>query len=245
MTARRTLIRAHRPDGGGPTRLQLRTGLLSPRRVHAADADLVRIALVATGATLLGGDEVDLEVDLGPGVRLELVDVAATVAYHGRGAVARWRTTVTVAPEALLVWDAHPLVVAAGAQVERSTVADVADGGRLLVRDTVALGRTRQEPGSLTCRTRLRWDGRPALAEDLRLDAAARDVAGMTGGRRMIDTMTCLGFRPAADDPLPAAAAAPVLSLAEPGAMARDLLDEAHASRLTALWPLWRQSACG
>lgn len=243
MTERRTLIRAHRHDDGS-VRLELRTGLLSPRRVHGGGPDVLRIALVATGATLLGGDQVELEVDLGSGVRLELVDVAATVAYHGRGQQAHWRTRLTVADGAVLVWDAHPLVVAAGARVHRSTVGEVAAGGRLLLRDTVALGRTRQEPGQLSCRTRLSWDGRPALAEDLLLDAAACRAAGITAGHRMIDSLTALGFRPSTP-PHPDPNEPAVLSLAEPGALARDLVDEAHTSRLSRLWPRWHAASLG
>ena len=39
----------------------------------------------ATTALLLGGDAVELVVEVGPGAVLDLFDVAGTVAYHGRG----------------------------------------------------------------------------------------------------------------------------------------------------------------
>ena len=56
-------------------------------------------------------------------------------------------------------------MVCDGARVERRLVADVDEGGRLLVRDHVALGRSGERGGSLECHTELGYgayaDGGP------------------------------------------------------------------------------------
>ncbi len=72
-------------------RHQVRTsaGLLRAQRLHGP-ADRVRVALVGQTALLLGGDEVGLDVEVGPGAVLDLSDIAGTVAYHGRGRAASW-----------------------------------------------------------------------------------------------------------------------------------------------------------
>ncbi len=75
---------------GDPSRPRclLRGGLLVPRRLPAPEGG-VRVALVAATALLLAGDEVEVEVVVGEGLRLEVVETAGTVAYAMRGGSAR------------------------------------------------------------------------------------------------------------------------------------------------------------
>ncbi|AKU17910.1 urease accessory protein UreD [Luteipulveratus mongoliensis] len=232
MTTRTTRVGVT-AQPNGRARVDLRSGLLAPRLLSSGP-DQASVALVATTATLLAGDHVRLEVDVGPGVRLELRDVAGTVAYDGRGGEARWDMAIRIASDAALTWHGEPLVVSAGASVHRSLHVDIAAGGRLLLRDTVALGRSGEPPGALTCRTRMTYDGRPALAEDLTLSPETVALPGLLGGSRVIDTVTAIGWRPADVPDGPA-----TLHLAEPGVLARELVTDAHQSRLTALWHTW------
>lgn len=221
---------------GGAVRVVLRTGLLAPRLLAAGD-DHARVALLATTATLLGGDHARIEVVVRAGARLELTDVAGTVAYDGRGRTARYDVELAVEEGGELVWSGEPFVVAGGAQVERSTRADVADGGRLLLRETLVLGRSGEVAGALRARTDLSLCGRPALVEDLDLrEAGHRDRPGVLGGHRVVDTLTLLGARPTER----AVPGATVLDLAAPGSTARYLGPSAHLSPLPAVWPGWR-----
>ena len=77
--------------GADRQRVHLQPGLLRGQ-IMANNADGCRIGLVATTALLLGGDAVELVVEVGPGAVLDLFDVAGTVAYHGRGRSAAWHT---------------------------------------------------------------------------------------------------------------------------------------------------------
>jgi len=160
----------------------------------AAGPASCRIGLLATTALLLGGDVVGLDVRVGPGARLDLFDVAGTVANHGRGRPSAWHVRVDVAAGAVLTYTGEPFVVADGADVTRSLEVDLADDAAVVLRDTVVLGRAGQVGGRLRSLTTLRRAGRPVLVEDQRLDPDhLRGAPGMLGTHRVLDTLTCLG----------------------------------------------------
>jgi urease accessory protein len=210
---------------GDPARPRclLRAGLLVPRLLPAADGG-VRVALVASTALLLAGDRVVVEVSVGPGLRLDVTEVAGTVAYAMRGAGARWDARVELGAGAGLTWAGLPFVVADGARVCRATDVDLGLGAAAALRETLVLGRTGQEGGVLDTRTRVRLDGRPLLAESLRLDPRARRDPTALAGARCLDTVTLIGHR-LVDHP-------DVLQLDATGSFARRLVDHLHDSRL-------------
>lgn len=231
MSGQLTRIHARRA-GDGSIRLDLATGLLAPR-VVSTSADRAEIALVATHATLLGGDHITVDLAAQDGITLIVRDVAGTVAYHGRGRESRWDNRIRVTGGSRTIWHAEPLVLSDGADVHRDLSADVEDGSTLLLRDTVVLGRENQTGGALTCRTHIDHGGRPALREDLNLTAESTRLPGMTGGARVIDTALAIGACPEATT------AATVFDLPVPGAMARDLTPAAHTSRVAKVWAAW------
>jgi urease accessory protein len=181
-------------------RVWLSGGLLRAQRVADGPGG-PRVGLVATTALLLGGDQVELSVEVGPGARLELFDVAGTVAYHGRGRPAGWRTTVTLAESADLGYAGQPLVVSDGAEVTRTLQVDLAASAGLRLRDTLVLGRSGQAGGRVRAETLLRVDETDVWREDTDLDpSGVRDRPGMLGGHRVVDSMLTVG-RPAPDRP--------------------------------------------
>jgi len=211
---------------------RLASALLRPQRLHGPD-DRCRVGLLATSALLLGGDAVELEVDVGPGVCLELSDIAGTVAYDGRGLAASWSVRARVAEGAGLRWAGLPFVVADGADVTRSLVLELAEGARALVRETVVLGRVGQTGGTLRNRSRVHCGGRPVLVEDTLLDQGRR-LPGMLGDLRVVDTVVALGM------PAPGVGqdGLAVFRLADPGGwLLRHLGRDAARSPLQAVWP--------
>ncbi|MCI0154601.1 urease accessory protein UreD [Dermacoccus nishinomiyaensis] len=187
-----------------------------------------RVALVATTALLLAGDEAELDIVVGDGVALEIVEVAATVAYAGRGGACSWSANLNVAEGASIRWPGEPFVVATDARATRTTRADIADGGSLMLRDTLVLGRHGEAGGELVARTDISHAGRPALVEEFRL-AADDDAPGIRGGRRVVDQVTMLGSAPAGHD-LPVGVTR--LDLFAPGRIERWLGDDVHLSPL-------------
>ncbi|QIX27185.1 urease accessory protein UreD [Nocardioides sp. JQ2195] len=197
-----------------------------PRAVHAGP-DLVRVALVAACASLLAGDDVRLEVEVGPGAHLEIIEPSATVAYNGRGGSCRWAAAIRVAEGGSLVWAGAPLVVSEGADVDRSTTVELADGAVALHHETLVLGRSGEAGGRLRARMRATCEDRPLLVEDVDLgDPGLRRAPGILGENRVLATTALLGARPA--EPLHTHET----SLAGPGALARSLANQAHLTDL-------------
>ncbi len=220
----------------GRHRTTLISGLLRAQVVHGP-ADRCRIGLLATTALLLGGDEVDLEVDVGEGCTVELFDVAGTVAYDGRGAPAAWRTRLRLQENARLRWSGEPLVVSAGAAVTRTLEADLAPGATALLRETVCLGRAGEAGGALRTLAVLRRARQEILVEDLQLDPAGHQrLPGMLGAYRIIDTVTALG------QPGPSEVGTAVrYALLDPGStLTRYLGTELAGSPLHAAWAALR-----
>ncbi|GAA3096235.1 urease accessory protein [Kribbella aluminosa] len=200
-------------------RCLLTTGHLSPRLLPGRPG-VVRVALVAAGALLLAGDEVRIEVDVAGAVRLEIVETAGTVAYGMRGGSARWDVDIRLTDGASLQWYAEPFVVAADADVTRTTTTRLTAGCTAQLRESIVLGRHNETGGRLHTSTRAWLDDQPLLAEDLEF----RHSWAILGTARCLDTVTTLGFR-LPDDP-------ETLQLEGPGSIARQLVHEQHQSSL-------------
>ncbi|WP_454042869.1 urease accessory protein UreD [Cellulosimicrobium sp. Marseille-Q8652] len=256
----------------GRVRCDLRPGALSAR-VMSTGPGVARVALVATRALLLGGDHVRVEVHVGEGVELELVEVSGTVAYTGRGRAASWSVDVVVEDGGLLVWDALPFVVAEGADVARSTDVRLGADAVALLRETLVLGRTGETGGRLRSSTRAEHAVQPVLpgprhdageisapgrsdpvcpepardlfVEDLDL-GADRALPGILGTARVVDSVLLLGARPPAAHPDDAVASGrqPLrLDLDGPGAVARHLGASTHDAGLDAVVTTWAAAA--
>jgi len=239
-----TCVAVHADPARRRATVTLQSGQVAPRIIWV-NGDGARVALVSTSATLLAGDDVQIGVSVGPGAWLELVDVAAVVAYHARGGRAAWSVDVRVAERGRLLWHGQPMVVSEGANVVRRTAADVAAGGVLLLRETYVLGRSGERGGSLWCSTRMSYDAQPLLAEDLDLRRATGpeepgEGVGLLGSHRVVDTLTLAGVRAEPHGPVTGAAgAATYYRLAGTGSVARHLGAAAHLSPVAEVWRLW------
>lgn len=182
------------------------------------------VSLVPDGALLLAGDAVRLEVEVGAGVRLDLVEPAGTVAYDMRGDGARWDVHLELAAGATLTWAGEPFVLAAGARVHRSTTARLGPGARLALRETLVLGRHAERSGELVQTWFAADDEGELLVEELHLDEAAHRP-GLLGGHRTLGSVTALGF---AVEDRPGECLGGRLDLERGGTVWRRLAHEAH-----------------
>lgn len=216
---------------GGDVRFR-RTGDAPGGRGHLAFRTLARssmaaeVALVAEGALLLAGDDIVLDVRVGSGVCLTVIEPAGTVAFDMRGGSARWDVTVEVEDGAQLLWYAEPFVIASGAEVSRSVTVRLHGSGRYAARETLVLGRCGEHGGRLHQRTDIRDDEGPLLIEDLQVDGAQPQV-GVLGGARVMDT---LGFFGRSGPRTPGGATR--LDLDRGGHLLRALVDQTHVSPL-------------
>ena len=213
-------------------------GNLAPRLI-SQDARGAKVALVATTAMLLGGDRVDLELRVGCGAWLEIVETAGTVAYDADGAASSWNVDVVIGDGGLLIWHGEPFVVSDGANTLRHSSFELGERASMCLRETVVLGRTGEAGGSVRVQNRVQR-GHPVLIEDLDLsDRATRELPGVTGGATVLDTLTLIG-RPA---PAPNPPPGHFFTLDDGGAVARVLRSGLAGSPVAQWWPAWSAAA--
>ncbi|MBP2217931.1 urease accessory protein UreD [Arthrobacter sp. CAN_C5] len=219
---------------------------LAPRPVHplagspgaGVDPTHARVALIGISMMLLGGDEVLIEVSVGAGVTLEVVEPAGLVAYNAAGVQARWRLSATVADGGTLLWAGAPLVVAEGANVLRETRVSLAAGARLVLQEVLVRGRTGERPGELRSSVRCTGPAGDLLVEELDLTGDHRSAMGVLGGTRVLGAVTALGFTP----PVLQSTSLTRFDTASGGAVARVLADSAHSvtQQVEQVFTAWR-----
>jgi urease accessory protein len=230
----------------GRARLTLTQGLISPRILRVTDTG-ARIGLVATQALLLGGDHVQLDIEVGPGAWLELVETAGTVAYDADGEGSSWTVGIQVADGGVLIWSGEPFVVSQGANVTRSTTIDLGVGAVACIRETLVLGRSAETGGAIRSTIKVRQTpvihepSKDLLHEDLDLtDPDIRALPGLLGDARIIDTVCLLGIRAPTEPPM---AAGHRFDLDGAGSLARSLTTTFAASGLATIMTCWADAA--
>ena len=170
MKATARLVAEARSDG--TTRLTTLAGqaplLLRQTMPDAAAPGVAQVHLVAGAAGPVGGDELHFGLHLGPGARVRVRSVAATLALPGlQPGESTLDITVRVDEGAALVWDPQPFIAARGARHRTTVRIDWAEDARLTWHEQTLLGRHGEEPGSTVTRLRVRRAGRPLLDHTL------------------------------------------------------------------------------
>jgi len=150
--------------GGGLPRLRSQAPLvLRPTQ----DA----VYLVGAAGGPVGGDLLDLRIEVGAGAALRLRGVAASVALPGPdGAESVLTVTASVARGGLLEYLPEPMIVANGARHTTDVQVALASGAGLVLRDETLLGRHGERGGAYRTRLRVDYDGRPLLRHDVTAD---------------------------------------------------------------------------
>jgi urease accessory protein len=160
--------------------------------------------LVGGAGGPLGGDDLALDVEVGPGAHLRVRSAGATLAQPGpHGGSSRLRCTIRVGDGASLDWAPEPLVSVRASDHVVETTVDLAASAWLELHDEIALGRADEAPGRLRSRCRVTRDGVPVLAHDLDLggpDGAWAGPAGI-GPARFVTSILRVGPDLRAPDP--------------------------------------------
>ncbi len=173
---------------------ELRRGeRLAPRILERGA--VVRAAFVPTQAGPLAGDRDSARIVLGAGAVLAIEPVAATLALPGAARTVL-RLDVTVCAGGRLVLDEGPLIVAAGADVQRHCVIELEQGAVAAVRETLVLGRDGEAPGLLDSTTRVTLGGAALLHDGLRFDGGEDGHVALAPGHRVVCMACILGIRP-------------------------------------------------
>lgn len=144
---------------------------LIPRRSRAvAPDDPVVVHLVNSATAPLGGDDINLSVQVGAGARLSLRTTAATLALPGqRAGASHVRVRVEVAEGGSVDYLPEATVVTAGADHRAQLSVDLAATARARCREVLILGRWQEQAGRLVTNTHAIRDGTPLLRQHIDL----------------------------------------------------------------------------
>jgi len=151
--------------------------------VRASYPDASGTAFVVTthpAGGVLGGDRLDVRVELAEGARATLLDQGATQAY--RGSPARRRTVLRVADGAVLEHLPHHVIPFAGSSLALETRFELDATGTLIAWDALAAGRVARGErfafDRLSSRTALLRSGLPVVRDGVELGRGGEPFAG-------------------------------------------------------------------
>ncbi len=185
----------------GRTRLsRLRQEGCLKLRFPKVGAGPAQAVLVNTAGGLAGGDRLDQSFAVEEAGHLCVTTQAAERVYRSLGAAATVRTGVSVAAGAGFSWLPQETILFDGGRLSRRLDVDAEAGSRLLLCESVILGREAMgesvAEGLLEERWRVRLAGRLVFADNLRLHG---DLAGQTAraaglaGHRAFATVLATG----------------------------------------------------
>lgn len=192
--------------------------LLVQRPFYPEGRDCCHVYLLHPPAGIVGGDalEIDVEVDDGAGVLL--TTPAATRFYRSGGATASCRQRLRVGAGAALEWLPQETIVYDGARLTAETRIELAAGARFAGWEVIGLGRPaageRFAAGRLDFRLSVLREGRPLLLDRLVLNggdpllAAGPGLQGQTVTATLIAAPADAGMLAVARDAVPAKAGA-------------------------------------
>ncbi|OSP56356.1 urease accessory protein UreD [Pseudoruegeria sp. SK021] len=175
-------------------------------RTHRARPELV---FLNTAGGLTGGDHLRFELEVGEGAAVTATTQTAERAYASLGDPARLDVTLRVGAGGGLHWLPQETIVFERAHLARRTVVDLSGDARLVMAETLVLGRAAmgEQLHDVTVRDwrEVRRDGRPIFLEPLCLTAeslARRSGAAVLGAGLALSTICVAG--PGAEDALTA-----------------------------------------
>jgi urease accessory protein len=169
------------------------------------------VHFVGGAAGPLGGDDLCVEIDVGPGADLCVRTVAASLALPGKG-FSRTRISARIAAGGRLAWLPEPLIAASGCAHEAVSTVELAAGAALVWREELVCGRYGEEPGDARLRLAVHLDGRPLHRHEIAVGPGAPGWAGaaVLGGARAVGSVLLVG---APAEPVAATGQAALLTL--------------------------------
>jgi urease accessory protein len=165
--------------------------LLSPAsRGHAA-----WVYQSSLGGGFVGGDAIDLDIDVAAGARLFLTSQSSSKVY--RRAVSRCRVTASIGDAGVLVAWPDPIACFAGAAFEQRQTLRLARSAGAIAVDAWTAGRIAHGEqwafDRLVLRTEIEIDGAPVLADAMVVSPAHGGLAARMGRQRAFATIAIAG----------------------------------------------------
>ncbi|WP_428686487.1 urease accessory protein UreD [Roseibium sp.] len=168
--------------------------------------------LINTAGGLTGGDRLTFDVAVGDAGHAIVTSQTAERAYRSTGGSAEVTGRFAVGAGATLEWLPQETILFDASRLTRSMEADLGEDARLMMLETVILGRTAMGEKIHSVFFRDRWrirrSGRLVFADDIRLDGIPdKFLAGPATGNGALAFATLVECAPDAEDRLPLARA--------------------------------------
>ena len=154
-------------------------------RIHAGPPQVV---LVNTAGGITGGDRFSCDISVSESASAIATSQTAERIYRTPAGTGRVDTTLRVGADARFDWLPQETILFDGSGLDRRLRVEMAGSARLLLCETIVLGRTAMGERVHTCQLNDQWrilrDGRLCLAEALRLSG---DVEAIQSGRWSLD----------------------------------------------------------
>lgn len=165
----------------GRTRLaRLHQGGCLKLRFPRVSGDPAEAVVINSSGGLTGGDRLTLGFALGARAGLTVTTQACERIYRAASGAAEVATTIAVGEGATLLYLPQETILFDGGALSRRLEVECAASSRLLLCESVVLGRTAMgetvRGGQLRDRWRVRRDGRLVHADDLRFAGAIEDI---------------------------------------------------------------------
>jgi urease accessory protein len=156
-------------------------GPLAVQRAFYPEGASCHIYLLHPPGGIVGGDRLDIDVQVAAGAHALLTQPGAAKVYRSAGSTAEQRQHLQVADGGVLEWLPQELILFPGARLRAETRVRLCGAARFIGWELLSLGRPvigeRFAPGRADLRLTLERDGRPLLLDRLRID----DGAGLDG----------------------------------------------------------------
>ncbi|ANZ36563.1 hypothetical protein BBK82_11300 [Lentzea guizhouensis] len=163
---------------------------------HRRTGPVALVHLVSSVTSPLGGDALELDVEVGPGASLDLRGVAATLALPGPSG-AESSSVLRFTIEGAVRYLPEPTVVTSRAHHTAVVEAELDGHAELSLREVLVLGRTGEKPGALSTSVRATRCGRPLLHQQLVVgDPAVDGSAAGLAGKRVLGSQVLLDSVP-------------------------------------------------
>lgn len=175
----------------GPLRVQ--------RPFYPEGDEVCHVYVLHPPGGVVGGDELDITVDVNPVAAALLTTPAAGKFYRSDGRLARQRQGLRVAAGASLEWLPQETIVFAGASAALATHVELQGDARFMGWEILCLGRPGAgesfEHGSVSQAWEIRCDGRPVLIERAVYDGEGAALGAPWGlaGRPVCGSLVCVG----------------------------------------------------
>ena len=174
-----------------------RYGPLSVQRPFYPEPECCHVYLLHPPGGVVGGDRLDLQIDLTSGAQGLFTMPGAAKFYLSAGATARVDQQFKVGADAGLEFLPQENIYFPGAQVHATTSIEVEPGGRVLLWEKHCFGRPANEEffdiGRLRSRIELRSAGRLLYTEIQRVDAAEIERGSGFRGQPVSGTLLAYG----------------------------------------------------